>query len=407
LSALKLGGSAITVLPAGRAIAWALLTSVLHLLGFVFVTSGPSAAFCNHCTAGHLVSAVDVSYYFRSTSPERSREASLVEYPPLAKVVLMGPRLLASEERAYVRTFMLEMLLCDVLMVLVIALWSAATAGAATVPQRLAWYTGYVGLLSPVVFTRFDLVPTLLAFAAAIAWGAGRPTLGAIGSAVGALTKLFPGCVAALGCVHELMHRETTRLRGTVVFALSVLLLTALSWTFGGHAVFSSYLDRRLQLESAFAGVLMVVGQVAGLPMSAETSHGARELEMQGTGVLAALTLPLQGAFLFVTLYLYWRSRGSDFLRYTTAAIVALIVPAKVLSPQYMIWLAPFVSILEGEAGRRARWLFLACCVATTMIFPFGYAGLEHFRWWAIGLLNLRNALLLMLFGLLLAGAGR
>jgi Glycosyltransferase family 87 len=394
----------LTLPPVGRALVWACPASVLHFLVFLFVTSGPPAAFCTHCTGGRLVNATDVSYYFEDTSPERSKEAALVEYPPLAKVVLMGPRLLATQGHAYVRTFMLEMLLCNVLTVLVIALWSATTIGEAAVPRRLAWYTAYVAVLSPLVFTRFDLVPALLAFSAAIAWGSGLPTLGAVGSALGALTKLFPGSVAAVGFVHEFMHRERTRLRGTVVFAVSVPVLTALSWTFGGHALFASYLDRRLQLESALAGILMVVGQAAGLPMTAETSHGAIELGMRGTRLLAGLTLPLQGSFLSAALYSYWRTRGSDFLRYTTAAILALIVPAKVLSPQYLIWLVPFVSVLEGEVGRRARWLLLVCCVATIVIFPFRYYDLTQFRWWAIGLLNLRNALLLVLFGALILG---
>ncbi len=402
----EVGSSGLTFSPAGRAVAWAVLVSLLHLVVFVFVTSGSPAAFCDRCTRGRLVNASDVAYYFDATSPERSREVSLAEYPPLAKAVVMVPRLFTSQKSTYVRTFMLEMLLCDVLTVLTVALWSAATAGAAAVPRRLVWYTAYVAVVSPLIFTRFDLVPTSLAFAAAIAWSSGRPALGAFGSALGALTKLFPGCVVVVGCVHEFMRREHTWFRGALVFALSVSLLAAVSWKLGGHAVLSSYFDRKLQLESAPAGVLMVVGRVARLPMTAESAHGAIELGMTGTRLLAGLTVPLQGGLLAMTLYLYWRSRGSDFMRYTAAAILAIMVPAKVLSPQYVIWLVPFVSVLEGEMGRRARWLFLACCVATIVVFPFRYAELTQFRWWAIGLLNLRNAMLLTLFSALILGDG-
>lgn len=69
-----------------------------------------------------------------------------------------------------------------------------------------------------------------------------------------------------------------------------------------------------------------------------------------------------------------------------------------------LIWLVPFLSVLEGDAASRTRWLFLAACIATTVIFPFAYSELGHFHWWAIGLLNLRNMLLLGCFLLLLGG---
>ena len=385
---------------------WVLVAGAVHLLIFWFVTSGPPLASCINCTAGHPLSAADVRYYFEETSPGRPREAALAEYPPLAKLVIMAPRLVlvGPDLTVYLRAFELEMLLADLFILLAVAAWSAATAGAAAVPRRVAWFTAYVAVLSPLAYTRFDLVPTALAFASALAWGSGRPALGAVASALGTLTKLFPGSLAAVGFVHEIAHRNRTRMRGTLVFAVALPALTALTWTFGGHALFGSYLERKLQIESALAGIMMAGGRVAGLPMTLQNSHGAVELAMRGTRVLAALTLPLQGALLGATLYAVWRSRTSDFVRYGAAAILGLIVPGKVLSPQYLIWLTPFLSVLDGGAASRTRWLFLAACLATTVIFPFAYSELADFRWWAIGLLNLRNMLLLGCF-LLLLGA--
>jgi hypothetical protein len=390
-----------TSCPAARAAGWAVLFGAVHVLVFWFVTSGPRVAFCTNCTNGHLLNAGDVVRYFHDTSPTPPRELALVEYPPLARVVVLAPRLLVAQADAYARVFAFEMLICDLLAVLIIARWSAATAGAAAVPRRLAWYTAYVAALSPLAYTRFDLVPTVLAFAAAVAWNSGRSTLGAVGAAFGTLTKLFPGCVAAVGFVHEMTRGPESRMRGTLAFIVALPALTALSWTFGGHTLFLSYLDRNLQLESTFAGILMIVGRVAGLPMAIVPAHGAAELWTNGTHLLAMLTLPLQGALLCATLYACWRARGVEFLRFTAAAILALVVPAKVLSPQYLLWLTPFIAVLENGAGQRTRWVFLACCVGTTVIFPVRYADLTHFHWWAIGLLNARNALLLVLLGLL------
>ncbi len=67
-------------------------------------------------------------------------------------------------------------------------------------------------------------------------------------------------------------------------------------------------------------------------------------------------------------------------MRESAAAILAFILFSKVLSPQFLIWLVPFVSVLEGLTGKLARWLFLLCCLLTTLIFPWNFLGLLQLR---------------------------
>jgi len=45
--------------------------------------------------------------------------------------------------------------------------------------------------------------------------------------------------------------------------------------------------------------------------------------------------------------------------------VLAFIATGKVFSPQFLIWLIPYLAALEGPIARRARWLFLAVAVAT------------------------------------------
>jgi hypothetical protein len=95
-----------------------------------------------------------------------------------------------------------------------------------------------------------------------------------------------------------------------------------------------------------------------------------------------------------------------DGVRYAAAAVLAFMITGKIFSAQYVIWLIPFVTVLRGETGRRARWMFLMACVATTIIYPL-YAMkliLELNDLGSILLLNYRNALLLALLVLLLSG---
>jgi hypothetical protein len=95
----------------------------------------------------------------------------------------------------------------------------------------------------------------------------------------------------------------------------------------------------------------------------------------------------------------------AEGLRFSAAAVLAFIVFGKVLSPQYLIWLFPFVAVLDGPTGSIARKIFLLGCVITLLLYPGPGLGmvLEH-QAGAILLLNLRNALLVWMLAVLLYG---
>ena len=118
-----------------------------------------------------------------------------------------------------------------------------------------------------------------------------------------------------------------------------------------------------------------------------------------------ALAFPLQAAALLLVLWRFNRSGMRDPIRYCGAAVLAFIIFGKAFSSHFMIWLIPFVVLLEGSTGRRARPLFLVCCLGTTAIFPWAAARLYMFAPFAIALLNARNLLLLVLLGVLLFGS--
>jgi hypothetical protein len=76
---------------------------------------------------------------------------------------------------------------------------------------------------------------------------------------------------------------------------------------------------------------------------------------------------------------------------------------SKVLSPQYEIWLLPLLPLCAGGlAGAGLCLLFLASCLLTTGVFPVHYADLLNLRSPGPELLLGRNALLAVLWVLLL-----
>jgi Glycosyltransferase family 87 len=354
----------------------------------------------------HVQYIGDVETYFKEMSTHLLTANRTLGYSVFTLPIILLPRLLTARESAFVTVFAVEMLFFDALIVYLVALRAATVMGLRAVPVQLAWYTAFTLTLSPLLFTRFDLVPTALAFAATLTWFSRRPILAGAEAAVGALLKVFPGCVVPVAFLWEARHRQGPRFRGTLAALVTLSIGVMISWSLGDKESFGYQLERGLHFESVPAGFLMLLGKVAGMPMKVVWSHAtlSNVLEMRGSHLVTSLTVPMQGIALLIVCWRFWRSRMSDPLRYVTAAILALLVPAKVLSPQYLIWLTPFFSVLEGRTGCWGRWILLPCCVATVVISPFRYVNLAALDTLTIGILNLRNMLMVSLLLLLIFG---
>jgi hypothetical protein len=101
------------------------------------------------------------------------------------------------------------------------------------------------------------------------------------------------------------------------------------------------------------------------------------------------------------------RTGGRSFggVRASGALILAYMITGKVLSPQFLVWIVPFVAVLEGPSARAAKLTFLTACFTTTLIYPLG--GLQFVydrRIEGVLLLNIRNALLILLLALFWKG---
>jgi len=245
------------------------------------------------------------------------------------------------------------------------------------------------------------MAPAAVAFAGAVSWFGGRPVLGAVLTAAGTLLKIFPAAVAVPAAVSETPAVGSTR--GFPVFATAVIGGGAAWIILGGWGSLAYHLGRGLHIETTWAGALMLVDKIFGIALGSRVSHVSVELVASGAGLLAILAIPIQAAMLAWVAWRFWRSGMREPLRYAAAAILAFIVPGKVLSTQYLVWLIPFVAAVDGTGGGRARWLFTISCVATALEYVTK-GHLLSFDLWAIVLLNIRNALLVALFILLLCG---
>ena len=131
---------------------------------------------------------------------------------------------------------------------------------------------------------------------------------------------------------------------------------------------------------------------------------GAYDLSSSLSGVFKALSGVATLAGLAAAAWLVWRrARASgglgpaDWAGAFTLGTFAFVLPTRVLSPQYLVWLcAPMVGLAAGLAGRRALWTLVAAALVSQVIFPFRYTQLRRLYPFDISLLTLRNLLLVL-----------
>ena len=332
----------------------------------------------------------------------------LVEYPILSFPLFLVPRLLVSDFADYRIVFGVEMFLFDVTALLLLAHHIAHRGDPRLLAGRLGWYTAYCTSISPLVVGRFELAPMVLGFAAAVWWFSGRNTLGGITAGLGALMKVFPGLVAGPGLMWEVPRYRVSQCRGSLAFAITVGLGVVSWFCVGGPNTLNClryHAERGLQIESIYAGLLLAFGKLREIDVPWMIDHKAIHIVPEWGSHLAVLAFPVQVAAILIVLVQFWRSDRTEGIRYSGAAILASLVTSKVLSPQYLVWVFPFVAAMGGWTGSRARWLFLFSCLITALIYPGpGFMKLLDHQLMAILVLNLRNLLLVSILALLLFG---
>jgi hypothetical protein len=330
-----------------------------------------------------------------------------VEYPPLALLLFLVPRLIVRDIAGFKFAFAVEMLVFNAATVWAVASWVARRHGPARVWSRLAWYTVFFVLLSRLMVARFDAVPMFLGFVAAAWWFSGRSILGGLAASLGALTKVYPAVVAVLASTWDLTRTGRARGRGLDAFSLTSMLGLGAWLALGGFAGVSEslgyQLGRGFEYGSLYSGGQMLAAKLVGAEIHVARAHAAWSSITPWSRRLALLVFPTQGVAILTVCLVFSRRGMAEGVRYAGAAILAFIVTAKVFSPQYLIWLIPFIAVLDGPIARRGCWLFAAGCAAallapaTTNLFPRTSA-------WVILAYNFKNVLFLVLLALLTFG---
>jgi 4-amino-4-deoxy-L-arabinose transferase-like glycosyltransferase len=345
-----------------------------------------------------------------------------VEYQPGALLVLLPPGLLGRDFDAYRTGFVAW---CGVLYLstLLLGLHLLADGRPITTAQANRALWGSVAFLlcfGGLAGARFDHVVPLFCVVGGILFQRAMRTdrlvwfiaFGAL-TAAGALVKIVPVVLvpAALLWLIAAAPRPPWRAAGAVVAGFGVTLLALhfafyTIWGDGYLRSFTYHMERGIQIESVYAGVIMA-GHGLGQPMSVAESHAAYNLETPYAGLVKSLhgllflavAGAIAGRFLARRRSVHPAARDLAVLLLSAVFLLAFVATNKVFSPQYLLWLGPLLALAYGFQPRLAPGVvaLLVISLLTQAIFPRFYKQLRELQPALIVLLNLRNVILIAL----------
>jgi hypothetical protein len=297
-----------------------------------------------------------------------------LEYPPLSIPVLVAPALWGGTLDGYNSAFQVEMLVVDLAIVLLLALWLPGSRR--NVIGALTVYTlGVLAISSialgdsdiddaPLALSRFDLVPAALVLAAVLARERARSaTWGAL-LAAGVAVKAYP-----LALLPALARGERRPGRAALGALAPLLVAAALVLWFGDDftSAIGYHADRGLQIES-LAATPLEIAAINDVRSAAEYGSGSFNYTAEGAEAARAISIGLLVSLYAVVLWAGWRAR-TPHLQWATALLAVLVVFSPVLSPQFMFWLLPLSAAAFGFGLPNV--LLVVACVLTQLMLQF------------------------------------
>jgi hypothetical protein len=240
---------------------------------------------------------------------------------------------------------------------------------------RLAYLLVGLPLMAyPFVYVRVDLFTVLLAVAGLALVRRGRDVAGGLGLAAAALAKLWPLALAPVLIIERRAARDgAPRPRGLVALiaggAAGAVAWAGLAGLSGFQQVLSFREATGWQVESV-PGILWHLHD----PSRIKFESGAFR-----TGVMPPWGRPLLTLVSLVLVAVAWvlaarrRAEGAgdhvSFADAPLAAVLAVLLFAPILSPQYIVWVLPFAALVAARGDRLVAGLAVAASAVTTLTY--------------------------------------
>lgn len=325
------------------------------------------------------------------------------EYPPLAIAVFMATGAFASSYTNYVVAFRIEMSICVLLLCLV--LYKILLECGTPLPRSAliagAMFSIMVFLLGSMLTERFDVFPSLLVGLSLLFCIRKQYLFAGILVGLGIAAKVWPVVLLPVILIEPFKIRNFGGVIAVVAATVFTVMLIHLPWLILSptHAIgYLSFLGSRgLQIESVPANALMLLAKGFHLPAESVYQWGAQDLVLPRLDEWAAILSTMLAAVLYgLILCLAYFSRTGEAARPQRLIVnyvgvtLAVLLTAKVFSPQYLVWLCPAILAVDLKTGWKFFVFFVVACLCTKLELTF-YDALNALQLNAILMLTLRN----------------
>jgi len=327
------------------------------------------------------------------------------EYPPGALPIFLLP-LLAGGAADYAHSFAQLMRLFDLAACVLVFKCGGLGSSGSLLRSLLTsmLYTLLTAALYPVLYTRFDLVPGALVLASIYCQKRRYSRSSALLLGVGGAVKLWPFAIVPIWLAWEARRGGFRRLVSTGLWVLGGAVLISLPiLPRAGWEVLSFlkyHASRGIQIETTWSTVALVLARLHLVAAHPEHNFGAFHVAGRLPAVFATLSMPLMLVFALAPQLVaiargFGRGQPRIFDHALVGGVLGFMIAGKVLSPQFMLWIAPLLPLaVEGVAGS----LFaLATMALTTVVYPYLSPALEQREpghGWALLAIGTRNLLL-------------
>lgn len=311
------------------------------------------------------------------------------QYPPLAAFIFGFIGLLGSKPWMFAAFFALV----DIAITLVLA---------RDADQRGRWdgFAVWIAaplLVGPIMYGRYDSVPTLFALLGFLALA--TPLVASAWLGIGGGLKVWPAALA-------FSLRRKDWLTGALGAGLA-LAGAVLAATLAFPGIVSGFLGngeaRGLQTESV-AALPFVWARLFNADIPEAFRYGSSEVGAPLADTVAGFLLPLTaiGLLVLIAARLAGRLDRAPVADIAFVAIMWLLITSRVLSPQFNVWLVGMTALVwaaGSPAMRRATWWAFGTALLGQLLYPMAYVDLIDGGLIGIVIHTLRIAALLTAFG--------
>jgi uncharacterized membrane protein len=332
-----------------------------------------------------------------------------MEYPPGALAVFLPPDVFGGQH--YNAAFKVLMAACGAATIVVVALVLARLgATRARTWTALLLLAASPAALGPISLNTYDAWPAFLTVAALALLLAAAPVAAFAVLGLAFAAKVYPVVLlpAALVYVWRTAGRAAAA-RALAAFAAVTAVVVVPFLALAPHGLAESFraqAGRALQVESLDGSLLAVADRLGWYSATVvhRTGH-AISYDLAGSlpHALAVASSVAQGLAVFAVAWLYRRGRDEPprLVAACAAAVAGFLAFTRFFSPQYLVWVLPFVALLGPVA-----WVLTGTALVLAQIWFFHYRdvfALGGYVW----LVALRNVLVVALFASIAVGLRR